>query len=219
MNVLFVGLARTVWLFDLGVLNPTGMSLRGVLEAITQRYQFVQAPKNELDFDAQRSLAFKAGSFTGRRNVPLIVGLNLYTDGIIADTMSSTDDSTEFLQDLAKWLNETYGLVVPKERRVGYLSQLDFQSDFSLLNLNRRLEAFADNLQAVSRDKDKPHELTSVQFWTEDAGKPGVPAPVKIERKISAPFSNNHYFSQAPLQTETHITVLNQFEEILRQQR
>jgi hypothetical protein len=217
MNVLFVGLARTIWLFELARLNPTGMSLKAVIEEIGKRYRFAKAPANELDLDEQRSLAFKAGTFTGARKVSIIVGLNIYNDGLAADTVSSTDESTEFLLDLAKWLNDTYGLAVPKERRVIYLSQIDFQSEVSLINLNRRLEAFAENLQNLAKSADKPYEVGSIQFWTEDIGKPGSASPVKIERKVSAPFSANHYFSQAPLPTKAHMELLNEFEAILKQ--
>jgi hypothetical protein len=215
MNILFVGLARTLWLFELARLNPTGMSLKGVIEEIGKRYRFAKAPANELDFDEQRSLAFKAGTFTGARKIPIMVGLNIYNDGLVADTVSSTDESTEFLLDLAKWLNDTYGLTVPKERRVNLLSQIDFQSDISLTNLNRRLEALAENLGVLSSNKAR-HEVGSIQLWTEDIGKPGSAAPLKIERKISAPFSANHYFSQAPLPTAVHIELLTEFEAILK---
>jgi hypothetical protein len=217
MNVLYVGLARTIWLFDFALLNPTGMSLKGVVEEIAKRYQFAKAPKNELDFDDQRSLPFKSGTFVGQRKVPLLVGLSIYSDGLVADTMSSTDESTEFLNDLAKWLSDTYGLTVPKERRVNYLSQIDFRSEASLINLNRRLEAFAANLENFTKSADRHYEVGSIQLWTEDIGKPGSLAPVKIERKISAPFSANHYFSQAPLPTSVHVELLNEFEAILKQ--
>jgi hypothetical protein len=100
---------------------------------------------------------------------------------------------------------------------VKFLSQIDFRSDVSLTTLNRRLLAFTDNLQASTKEGDQHYELCSVQFWTEDIGKPGSAAPVKIERKISAAFSANHYFSQAPLMTQVHVDLLNQFEEILKQ--
>jgi hypothetical protein len=216
MNVLFVGLARTIWLFELALLNPKGISLKGVFEEIGKRYRFAKAPANELDFDEQRSLAFKAGTFTGARNVPVMVGLGIYNDGFVADTTSSTDEATEFLNDLAKWLNDTYGLAVPKERKVAYVSNIDFQSEVSLTNLNRRLEAFADNLEALSINKAR-YEVGSIQFWTEDTGKPASSAPVKIERKLSAPFSANHYFSQAPLPTTVHMELLSEFEAILKQ--
>jgi hypothetical protein len=217
MNVLFVGLARTIWLFELARLNPTGMSLRGVIEEIGKRYRFAKVPANQLDLDEKHSLAFKGGTFTGARSVPIIVSLNIYNDGFVADTMSSTDETTEFLNDLTKWLYDTYGLTVPKERRVLYLSQIDFRSDVSLTNINRRLETFAANLEALGNTAEKHYEVGSIQFWTEDSSKSGSAAPVKIERKVSAPFSAEHYFSQAPLPTTVHIELVNEFEAILKQ--
>lgn len=216
MNVLFVGMARTIWLFELALMNPKGMSLKSVLEEIKKRYQFAKAPANELDYD-ERSLAFKAGSFTGARGIPIVVGLSIYNDGLVADTVSSTDETTEFLLDLTKWLNGTFGLTVPKERDVKFLSQIDFQSEVSLTNLNRRLAAYTDNLQACAKDKEQRYEVGSIQFWTEDVSKPGSAAPVKIERKVLAPFSTNHYFSQAPLPTKVHMQFLDEFEAMLRQ--
>jgi hypothetical protein len=217
MNVLFVDLARTIWLFDLALMNPKGISLKGVVEEIGKRYQFAKAPKNELDYDEQRSLAFKGGTFTGARNIPLVVGLSIYNDGFVSDTVSSTEESTEFLNDLAKWLHDTHGLTVPKERGVKFLSQIDFHSEVSLTNLNRRLETFAGNLENLAKSTDNHYEVGSIQFWTEDVGKSGSLAPVKIERKISAPFAANHYFSQAPLSTQAHIEIVSQFEAILKQ--
>jgi|HubBroStandDraft_6_1064221.scaffolds.fasta_scaffold125383_3 hypothetical protein len=215
MKVLFVGLARTIWLFELALLNPTGMSLKGVIEEIGKRYRFAKVPANELDFDENRSLAFKAGTFTGARKIPLIVALNIYNDGLVGDTLSTTDESTEFLNDLGKWLSDTYGLTAPKDRRVNYVSQIDFQMEQPLANLNPQLQPFAEVIEGYVNTKN-PLELSSLQFWPEGFGKPGSPAPIKIERKISAPFSANHYFSQAPLATSDHITLLTKFEALLK---
>jgi hypothetical protein len=215
MNILYVGLARTIWLFDFALLNPTGMSLRGVIEEIGKRYQFAKTPKNEFDFDEQRSLSFKSGTFVGQRKIPLLVGLNIYSDGVVADTMSSTDESTELLNDLAKWLKDTYGLVVPSERIVNYLSQIDFRMEVPLVNLNPRLNSLLKLIEGRVSTKI-PLDVASIQFWTEDFGKPSTPAAIRIERKISASFSANHYFSQAPLTTKDHIALLNEFEALLR---
>jgi hypothetical protein len=216
MNVLFVGLARTIWLFEFALLNPTGMSLKGVMEEIGKRYQFAKTPKNELDFDEQRSLSFKSGTFLGQRKVPALVALNIYSDGIVADTMSSTDESTEFLTDLAKWLSDTYGLNVPKERKVNYLSQIDFQMEATLVDLNPRLRPLLKQVEGRIGSKS-PLDVASIQFWTEEFGKPGTPAAIKVERKIPAPFSADHYFSQAPMPTKEHIALLNEFEALLRE--
>jgi hypothetical protein len=190
------------------------MNLRGVLDALTKRYQFAKTPKNELDFDDQNSLSFKSGTFIGQRKVPLLVALSIYSDGIVADTMSSTDEATEFLNDVAKWLADTYGLTIPKERRIAYLSQIDFQWDVALANLNPKLTPFEKQIGERTTQKSD-FEVASIQFWTEGFSRPNTPAPFKIERKIPAPFSANHYFSQAPMETKDHIAFLNEFEKLL----
>lgn len=214
MNILYVGLARTIWLFDFALLNPTGMNLRGVLEEIAKRYQFAKTPKNELDFDEQHSLSFKSGTFLGQRKVPLLIHLNVYSDGIVADTTSDTDESTEFLNDVSRWLNDTYGLAVPKDRTEKYLSQIDFQMAAPLTVLNPRLGQFVKRVEGHI-NTNSALDVSSVQLWTEDFGRPGTPAPVKIERKIPTPFSANHYFSQAPVSTKNHIALLDEFEALL----
>lgn len=213
MNVLYIGLARTAWLFDINLLNPAGLSFRGVVEQIAKRYQFSKAPKNEADADENKSLAFKAGTFIGVRKVPLMVGFNIYNDGWTADTSSSTDESTEFLNDLAEWLNDTFKLAVPKHVTT-YLSQVDFQSEVPLVRLNPRLKSFAEIVQERIGSPSQL-DVAGIQFWVEDFGKPGAPAPFRIERKISAPFSANHYFSHAPMQTKDHLELLSKFEAML----
>ncbi|HET9367660.1 MAG TPA: hypothetical protein VFO22_06280 [Candidatus Udaeobacter sp.] len=65
----------------------------------------------------------------------------------------------------------------------------------------------------------QPYEFAGVGFWAEDAAKPGARALIKFERKFNAPFSANHYFAQAPLETKSHFELLNQLEVIMRDEQ
>jgi hypothetical protein len=38
-------------------------------------------------------------------------------------------------------------------------------------------------------------------------------APFSIHRRLDVPFSDDKYFSEAPLETETHLEILAQFEK------
>ena len=210
MKVLYVTTARTIWLFDFAAINPTGLSLRRVIEAIAERYKFAKAPKNELDIQ-DNHLPFRAGAFIGKRGVPILMQLSIYGDGIVADCMSSTDESAEFLVDLATWLKNDHGLAVPQPREVNHLSQFDFESDMSLAAMNPAFPHFAKTFDGF--DKRRKYEVGSIQFWTEEFGKAGTVAAVRIERKIGAPFSANHYFSQAPFPTAAHVELIGEFEK------
>ena len=200
-------------------MNPTGKSLQPVIDGIKEKYQFAIAPKNPLDFDDTKSLSFKSGTFVNARGVPVVVGLQIYKDGLVVDTLSSSDDSTEFLEKTSKWLNDQFGLSLPPNVRKAYVSQIDFESDVSLMTLNPRFSQFLKLLEKHYKPSDgklRQFELTSVNCWTEDTNQAGAPAPFKFERKIGPPFSSNHYFSQAPLETEPHIQLLTEFEQMLK---
>ncbi len=218
MKILYVGLARSIWLFDLSLLNPRGLSIQPVLESLKERYQFARAPKNALDVDEQKALTFKAGTFINSKGTPVVVGFSLYSDGWNADTLATTDDSTEFLIEISDWIQKDFGFVVPAAKKA-YLSQVDFESDAPLAVLNPHLDALSQLIQAQYKSVDgkkRQFDTTGLSIWTEDLGQPLAPAPFKFERKIGAPFVSNHYFSQAPLETQPHIDVLHQMTAMLK---
>jgi hypothetical protein len=219
MKVLFVGLARAIWLFDIKLLNPTGLSLQGIIEGIGKRYQFAKSPKNVLDLDEQKALSFVAGTFVNSKRVPLMVKLAIHNDGIVVDTMSSTKDCTDFLLDLITWIGVEFHLILPTDVRKAYVSQMDVECDVSLVRINPRLMHFVKSLESRVKSADgkfRSFELGGISFWTEDVTKLGAPAIMKFERKYVSPFSANHYFSQAPLETDDHIDLLNELELLLK---
>jgi hypothetical protein len=218
MKVLYVGLARTLWLFDFSLMNPTGVSLQGLIDGLKERYHFAVAPKNPLDFDESKALTFKSGIFVNSKNIPVVVGLQIYKDGLVVDTLSSTDDSTEFLGNATAWINEQFAFKLPSNVRKGYVGQIDFESDVLLMSLNPRLPQFLKSLETLYKPSDgiqRKFDVASLSCWTEDMNQLNAPAPFKFERKIGPPFASNHYFSQAPLETNSHIQLLNEFEQIL----
>lgn len=219
MKVLFVGLARSLWLFDFNMFNPKGLNPQPALEEIGKRYQFAKVPRNMLDFDENKGLPFKAGTFVNSKGISLLVSFTIYLDGFVADTASSTDDSTEFLVDVTGWLGRDFGFVVPAGIKKAWVSQIDFECDLPFTDLNPALTKIVKFLESHVKAPDsqsKKFDLGGLHFWTEDITKPGAPATVKFERKYQTSFSDHHYFSQAPLQTQDHEELLLELEKVLR---
>jgi hypothetical protein len=219
MKILFVALARSIWLFNINLLNPKGLSLQPVLERISQTYKFASSPKNILDRDERNALVFKSGTFVNSKGTPVVIGFSLYTDGFVADTTSTTNDADEFLTQLMGWITRDFGLVPPPEIRKAYVSQIDVECVTPLVQLNPKLKKFLESLDARVKGvdgKSRTYDVAGLSFWTEDINKPGAPPVVKFERKWNAPFSANHYFSQSALQTSEHMAVMNELEEILK---
>jgi hypothetical protein len=219
MKVLFVGLARSIRLFNTSLLNPFGLSLQPVFDQLARKYSFAQFPKHPLDYDDQKALTFKSGTFLNSKNVPVMVSFSIYNDGVVANTTSSTDDSDDFLVEVMDWINGEFGLRPPSDVRQAYLSQIDVEFPTPLIQLNPKLNSLLTLIQRRVTNSDgkmREFSFTGISFWTEDINKPNAPAPIKFERKFSAPFSTNHYFSQAPMKTSEHLKFLDELEEILK---
>jgi|SRR5579863_7518912 len=221
MKLLYVSLARTVWLFDAGLFNPKGLNLGalGVFRKLSERYGFAKVPQHQLDLNEEKALAFKAGTFENSKRVPVLISFSIYGNGMVAESFSSTDDSTEFLVDLSGWLGSEFGLAVPSEVNRGYVSQLDVESETPLLMLNPGLSKILRMIQERFKSFDgKPRQFDfgGISFWTEDITQFMAPVAFKFERKWKAPFSANQYFSQAPFETSVHLDLLNELERLLK---
>jgi len=215
MNLVSVVLARSVWIFDLGEFNPKGINLWPVCERLIQKYRFARYPKNILDLSEEKTLAFKAGTFINSKGVNVLMGLSVFNNGLTADASSSTDDSDEFLQQIAGSIAQEFGLVVPQNVGRVYLSQLDIESEFSLPALNpalARLAAMLSSSVATVDGKPRRFDFGAIHFWNEDTNPVTSPAYFRFERKVGLPFSSNRYFSQAALKTQEHLQFLQNFE-------
>lgn len=217
MKLISVDLARTVWLFPLTELNPTGKSLTKMLIELAERYSFKKFPKHTLDFDEEKALTFEAGEFKNRDGIEVVVRLRIYSDGCVADCWSSTRDSQDFLEDAMRWLRAEHGLSLPAETRVKvlFVSQLTVTTEMSLTALNPKLQAFADMLSAKLDGGNCGFNLGSIGLWSDRYNEPGAPGPFTIEHKLGTPLSKKYYSAQAPLTTDAHLEALDSFERIL----
>jgi hypothetical protein len=209
-----------MWAFNPQLLSAQGFSLQEVFKKLNERYNFAKPPKHPLDVDPKTSaLAFLLGTFTNSAKKPINVSLNIFNNGITAETTSSTDDATEFLQDLTTWMTKEFGFRVPSDLNKAYFSQLTVQLDASVSIVNPKLQTISKMLSADAKALDgKPRqfEVGAVNFWSEDVGASLAPSLCRIERKWGVPFSSNQYFSIAPLDTQQHLNLLTELEKILK---
>ena len=214
MQLLNVMSARSTWLFDLNDLNPRGKSLfSDLIDWLKTNYAFQKVPSSTSDH-----LSFKEGRFKGREEAFVAIDLTVYTDGLIANTSSSTADTDRFLEHVLITAATHFNLVYHSEmiRSKLYLSELTVHLDHPLANLDPKLSAFATKISSVGgKYIGAPFEAGGISFWTDLAHAAVKHPPFSIERRLNAPFSENRFFCRAPFQTEDHIALLNDFEQLL----
>lgn len=217
MKLLSIDMARSIWLLPTSDLNPKGKYIRHVLDEIIRRYSFVRKINNDDSTKTDDDIFLEKGRFTNKNNEDLEISLSLHNDGMVADTRSSTDDSDEFLDEILCWLHTEYELIDYKKLITNkiYISQVYVQSNYSLSTINPKLSDF---LKKVSSSIEG-HEPTSLEVTgltcSPDPGGLSKAAPFRVERAINTPFKDNRYYSAGPFKTNTHLSLLEEFEDII----
>ena len=215
MELLSVQRARSIWLFDSDDLNPRGKDIgANLINWLRDTYQFTKVPTNVNDLDETKALYYAGGQFKiGRETIS--VELRIYSDGIVGDTRSSTEDTDAFLSDVLISAAREFGLPYKPEivRRKLYVSEMTVSSAQGLTTANPKLAAFARKL-ALATGAKSSIELAIIGFWED--GLPNPSASVfRFERKWGAEFSDNRYYTRAPLQTVKHLEILKELEDAL----
>jgi hypothetical protein len=223
MELLSVGVARSLWFVDVREMNPRGREFRtGLFSVLSEKYDFAKSPydDNNETPNTKESPGYKFidGSFVNPEGIEVMVNLTIFDDGLLAETRSSTDDADAFLDEVVQLAVDEFWLIFKPEMitRKVYVSELYVSPSRPLSDLNRKLDQMAARLTALTSMPDYPvrYEPAGLIFYSDPIPKqePGV---FRFERKTDSPFSHNKFYSIAPLPTEAHLKLLDELEQIL----
>lgn len=216
MEVVSVTLARVVILVSTDELNPSGkVPVLKIAAGLAEHYGFAKFPKTLDEWSAPSGAEFVAGQLGDIA----ISKATLFARGMVVETASSTEDSEKALNDMLTWGAETFGLLRPSpDRPRWYASELVFKSQMSLDSMHPVLRIVAEKVSAsLANDPRRlaPYETTMIHWNFDDTNLKLPPGPFRIERRVGAPFSDNKWFSSAPLPTDQHIAILEECERAL----
>lgn len=212
MKLLSIANARAIWLVPAIFLNPHGKSLLPLVSGAVERYKFQIAPELKIGSSSRPDdLKFEDGIFTGKNGIPINVSLAIHSDGLVAETRSSTDDAEAFLVDVLTWAAKEFGLVSYSELSIKrlYVSEVFMQFERELAPFNKKFMPF---LAALRNDKTRPMDFMHINFGEDDPSNQKA-VGLRIERRLSTPFGDNHYYSLAKTPTAEHLALLKSFED------
>jgi hypothetical protein len=221
MQLISVSLARSIWLFDVNDLNPTGKSfVPDLLLWLGEKYSFQTFPKSIAEMDPEKKgFLFKTGEFQSVDG-PVMINLSLYTDGFVAETWSSTENGDAFLEEVLRSATGKYGLTYRPDmiRTKQYISEIVIQLDHALGQINQKMARFCETLNGIfARHRLAPFEVTGMMFGQDVLATAYKPPGLVIERKVGAPFTANRFWSKSPFTTSEHLFALEEFEKLLAQ--
>jgi hypothetical protein len=104
-------------------------------------------------------------------------------------------------------------------KRKAFVSQIIFYSDVPLLSVNPILDVIGKRIsKEVSNNLKLPYEFQpgGVSLGI-DPEEQRIPVPAfSIERREGVAFSENKYFSAAPVSTDTHLALIEEFERAVQ---
>lgn len=197
-------------LLRLGVLSrPDGqMFLPDAILALQDKFQFSGAPDGKTA--RPESLEFsqgKHGKFT-------IGSLGIYNDGIVLKSQSDSARLDEFISFLEDWAKSTFEIEFHYSMAVKsiYESALVVQSDAKGIKFFKKLsrieKSLADKLASDTEMQcDVEFNSFSLSLHPKNL-RTFKPVPFKLEQRVGSEPSVGHWFSLAPLSTQSHLELL-----------
>lgn len=187
---------------------------------ISKRYSFLMSP-TLVDFAIAKEkndpLKFNQGIFKTKKGAVVTVDMLMYRDGIIADTRSSTMDSSDFIEDLLLWSTKQFGFAnhKPLIRHQNFVSSLNIWSERDLTLINPKLKKLCEILNKnASSQAGSQFSLAAIALWPDPATTRN-PIPFRFERAAGSESAENRYFSTAPVHTDVHLDMLKELEKLL----
>jgi hypothetical protein len=214
MEISAIILARVLYFVEGLELNPTGrVYFPDLVSALIERCGFQKFPQEFKDFDDTKGVEFSEGKWGDT----VIETLKIYNTGLQLDTRVSTQESERVLKEALNWAIKEFGIVYDPKMlsRKAYVSDLVFRTEVPILSSYTPFANLCERGQAafatLSHDKSP---WQPVIFTVQSEGVPRKPlnAAFSIQRRAETMFSENKYFSEAPLPTDIHVDLLKRFE-------
>src|ERR1700694_4091856 len=215
MKLSAILLARTLWFVESFDLNPQGKAFYpDIVAGIVEKCRFSKFPQKLEDFDEEKGVEFLGGRW-GDVTVEV---MKVFRNGIMLDTRVSTVESDRILGEALSWAASTFNLEYNLKMivRRAYVSNLTFYTEVPILGrqdspasklAQRTKQIFGD----ITGDKT-PWQPILLTVHSESMPRKPIHAPFTIQRRAETAFSENKYYSEAPLPTDAHLALLEGFE-------
>jgi hypothetical protein len=209
-------MARALAFIETAELNQRGMLyVPQVTGAFVARYGFLKFPKESKDFDLGEGITFQQGKSVDGITIDK---LTIYGGTILVETEASTEISKQILLEMFGWLRDELGATFNESqvRRWVYINQVLFRTDFPILaEFSKPVEALAEKTNRFVSEifgEELGYQSQTIQIGHDPSLRKNGIAGFQIIHRGGVPYIDNRYYSEAPLPTDIHWELLEDFE-------
>lgn len=193
----------------------TDYYLPDFIAGIRERYRFFEYPTKASDISGDGPVKFQIGRFDNTN----INKLDLYSAAISIEAEAPTEQLDDIIEDLFVWAQSNFPMKFIESDTVSrlYSSSVEF-SDENMFKLTDALQGATDYIsECLSVDGiSAAYALNTIALVADPKlSTPLQPARFLIERRANTNFEDNIFFSEAPLATEKHISILKSLSGLL----
>jgi hypothetical protein len=204
-------------------LRPSGSygHIPAAVKALEEKFKFQAVPNKaeELANPTQTApLVFRYGTCKVAGRAVVIVILQIFPTAVLAGVDTSTEDAESFLDELIEWASEKFGIEYQKLAEPAFSSQLEVKLAKPLGEYFPRLKKVCEAGSKLISDvfvNKPPYELAGITLSFDRLKFIPSPGNIRLERRESAPYADNLYFSEAPMTTKNHLALLKLLEDSL----
>jgi hypothetical protein len=219
LQVSAIALARVLAFIETADLDPKGRVFSpDFVEEVVKRYRFQKFPKAFEEFDEVKGVVFEDGKIGGK----VIQKFTIFNTVLVIETRSNTSEAKQILEEMLLWGAAKFGIDYSAGaiKRFAYVSDITFYTDVPLLTAACRplVDLATKTSAALAEIWQEPIEYrpTNLAIGHDPLARKYGIAPFSITFRAETRFSDNKYFSEAPLPTETHIAFIEEFEAGIR---
>jgi hypothetical protein len=207
-------LARILGYIDVPELNGGRVYFPDLVRELVERFKFQKFPQTLEESDLKKGIEFLDG-ISGKQPIQKFA---IWDSLMVVETLTGTDESRAVLEEILVWGAEKFGLTYTPEtiKRFAYISDVTFYSDAPILAINPAAAKLASRTsEELTKIWKEPlqYEPIILRIGHDPLSRKNDIASFTIERRGGAKFSENKYFSEAPLPTKVHLEMLEQFEQ------
>jgi hypothetical protein len=212
-------LARVLAFVEVYDLAPRGgVFYPDLVRDLVQHYHFQKFPQSAEQVDEHKGIEFYSGK-SGNWTIDKFV---IFDSLLVLETRAGTTESKQIIEEMLLWGKDKFGLKYQPGmiRRFGYVSNLTFHTDVPILGEpNSPLAKLALKTGSeVSKiwGETINYEPTLVSASLDPLTRKNPIAALSITRRAEHPFSEHKYYSESPLPTDLHLSLLEQYEADVR---
>ena len=207
-------MSRVLAFVDTEDLRPSaGIYGPEFVREIAGEFSFQKFPTTFVEFDVTKGIEF----LNGRVGMRAITKFVIWPNILVIEGQFNSNECKESLGEILQWGKERFKLKYSPEMitHYAYVSDLSFSSTAPLLDVfplfGKIAERTSEVLSEIWQEPIK-YEMFDLKIGHDPLVRKWGIAPFQISRRAEHKFDSGKYFSEAPLPTDEHIALLEEYE-------